>query len=1081
MKICSVRFANLNSLQGQWHIEFDQPPFDQAGLFLITGATGAGKTTILDAICLALYHQTPRMSQVSASQNEIMSRQCGECFAEVEFMVAGRRYRASWRQHRSRYKSDGKLQDPKAELAEVDSGKILEDKVRDKVKAVEQLTGLDFGRFTKSVLLAQGGFSAFIDAPANERAELLEELTGTELYRDISMAVYQRHKEKAQALSLEQAKLDATEVLSEEQRQALTDQMQTLTAEQAQAKASQQAYQQALEAIKAHQTHQQQCQQVAEQIEQAQAHWQQLASVRQQLAQAKPAQALTAQYQQWQTAQTTLANQQADCERRQAQQQTLSDQLGYDYSASRQWLNQQVDDCQRHLDALNAQINEAEHWLANQQPLTSASLAKTEQCLRQVSQQQTLAEQATERLAILATQQQADQAQREQLAAQDPAASLARLQQQQQSLAVQRDALLDGRPLSDWQSQAHTLNQQLVASRHQHQQMASALASARQGAEQNRHQIAKAQQQLTELNQQLDQATQALEDKLTIWQQAKTIDQLSEVRQSLKPEQPCPVCGSREHPGIGEQASLSQSEQAYRDQQQQVGDIQNQWQQQQQRLASEQSSLQSREREISQLENQSVADPEQLAAQLAETEAVLTQALPIDERYQAMQLEISQQQLLVAEHHSECQHLDRRLADQRRQIEQAEQALARANEQLGALAAQLTELAGAPQKDWQQWYDAARQHQQDIQAARQALTNKQSQAEQLGRDCRHLSDQLAALSWHDFDPEVASQDRRQAFYDGLQHYQQVTSQLALIEEHIHAQQAHLAQVQAAWQQALAASPFVGVDDFLNAVMDSDQYHKLSEQVTSAQEALNQLVQRQQALTSEALPKLPEQTEDGIRQALVELEVQISERWQQTGSLRERLDADQAVKQKQQALTERISELNEQLTVWAQLDGLIGSAKGDKYRLFVQSLTLAQLVYLANQRLKQLHQRYLLQASDQLGLAVIDTWQADEVRDVASLSGGEKFLVSLALALGLSDLVSDRVQIEALFLDEGFGTLDSATLDIAIDALSGLQESGKLIGIISHIDALKERISVQLPVMGSPGMGVSRLPAQYRDD
>ena len=149
---------------------------------------------------------------------------------------------------------------------------------------------------------------------------------------------------------------------------------------------------------------------------------------------------------------------------------------------------------------------------------------------------------------------------------------------------------------------------------------------------------------------------------------------------------------------------------------------------------------------------------------------------------------------------------------------------------------------------------------------------------------------------------------------------------------------------------------------------------------------------------------------------------------------------------------------------------IGSADGKKYRNFAQGLTFRLMVFHANRQLEKMTDRYLLIRDERqlLELNVVDSYQADEIRATKNLSGGESFIVSLTLALGLSKMASQKVRVDSLFLDEGFGTLDEEALETALETLSGLQQDGKLIGIISHVSALKERISTQInitPVSG----------------
>ena len=151
------------------------------------------------------------------------------------------------------------------------------------------------------------------------------------------------------------------------------------------------------------------------------------------------------------------------------------------------------------------------------------------------------------------------------------------------------------------------------------------------------------------------------------------------------------------------------------------------------------------------------------------------------------------------------------------------------------------------------------------------------------------------------------------------------------------------------------------------------------------------------------------------------------------------------------------------------------ADGKKFRVFAQGLTLKKLTVLANKHLEQLNGRYFIykRSDENLTLDIIDTFQADNIRSMNTLSGGESFIVSLALALGLSDLAGRNTTINSLFIDEGFGSLDEATLDLAISTLENLQSTGKIIGIISHVNALKEQISTQI-ILKKKASGFSEL-------
>ncbi len=226
-----------------------------------------------------------------------------------------------------------------------------------------------------------------------------------------------------------------------------------------------------------------------------------------------------------------------------------------------------------------------------------------------------------------------------------------------------------------------------------------------------------------------------------------------------------------------------------------------------------------------------------------------------------------------------------------------------------------------------------------------------------------------------------------------------------------------------------------------------------------QKSAEQLERKQQTL--------PDQTElSALRGRYAQLELKQEEQQQRLGRQRGRLEQQVQLQQRSKELMEQLDRQQDEVARWAKLNELIGQADGKKFRIFAQGLTLQRLVGLANRHLLQLNGRYQIHkpGEAELDLEIIDTYQANHHRSMLTLSGGETFLVSLALALGLSDLAGRDTRIQSLFIDEGFGTLDEKSLDLALTTLENLQADGKQIGLISHVRALKERIHTQIQVI-----------------
>ena len=1161
MKILRLRFENINALKNAWQLDFTQEPFDSNGVFAITGATGSGKTTILDAICLALYHETPRI-KVSASQNQLMTHFTANCLAEVEFEVKGQGYRAFWSQKRARNKVNGNLLAPVAQLSLID-GTIIAEKLKDVKDKIAEITGLNFSRFRKSMMLSQGEFAAFLNAPANDRAQLLEQLTGTQIYGDISKQVFENHKLAEKSLQLNQAKSEGVSLLTEQELSDLHSKESELVKQSNQITLEQSSYLALKNLTSLNEVHQKQLAQLNDLAIQSQKTKTKVGAGQSVINECLVAQ--EKQQAQHKVIETKLIKDILPLDSDITNISAQLTQVTQKESKQKQSLNELKEKQQKintEKQQVVTEIAELQHYITEHQTLVNVkeklplwrnqvsqlgqiktSISEKEQQLALIQNhcQQLVGEQKNQQTALSNNQQQHKSLQ----------AQANKLDVRQEQLLAQNKPLLSSIDLTDKTLSLETLSfetlslETLGAKVNSWQKQQNIFAQALQLANRNNtllHEQAQlvsqkqistpllndSKSQLTDLRKQFASVKLQKLDVETLIAQQQTIMALSEHRAKLQPEQPCPLCGAIEHPAITEYQAISLDDQQNR--------LHN--------INSELNRLEEQGKALAQQESQLGADlkasndrvqkiiAEQTELSLAFTRLTLPESIPlnlseIDQIEQAHNNTNSQVEQL-SQFQSEFSQLKQQQAIVDQQLQKTNQLLAQAQHQDaltqeklnhnyhdGAEKTKAIEQLKSEQHNMQnelltdiklmqlnqlltylndesalinsdQWLQQL--HQQIVlfeqkSAQQQTLANCLNSSEQtdilVSEQVKQTTEKLADLTQQLTVFESQLQDKNQlrvtAFVE--MGYIALNSQssdfiMNLITEQTEVTKTKLATLQKEQQ---------GIEAQLQQLSGQEQRAKQHlaehEQATIvADKSLAVAINKSNA----DVEKLKALSLTNIELELENLNEQLKHQQLTLGQIQQAINHDQQSKIKQQSLLKQIEAEQIILDELGYLNSLIGSADGAKFRKFAQGLTLNHLVYLANEQLNKLDGRYQLQCqqSDTLSLQVLDTWQGDSVRDTKTLSGGESFLVSLALALALSDLVSNKTSIDSLFLDEGFGTLDNDTLEIALVALDNLNASGKMIGIISHVEALKDRIDVQVKVEKQSGLGISTLDKQF---
>lgn len=965
MRILAIRGARLASLEAPFEVDLAAEPLRSAGVFAIVGPTGAGKSSLLDALCLALFDTTPRLERTPRQRIEeegeggddlsgrdartLVRRGAKDAFAEVDFVgVDGKTYRARWAVERGR---TGRLRPTQLSLRDVASGRATSGTKGEVLAAIEGKLGLGLAELRRAVLLPQGEVAAFLDAPSDERALLLERLTGAEIFAEVSKVVHARAADARRAQENVEITLGMLAVLEPGEVVRMEEELAAARLEGARAE----------ERTAALVAHRERC--------------------------------------------AGLVRLRED--ERQARET--------------------VDELERQRGL--AELGRGDVALADRVELAAAELAEEQRALRgeRDAAARWEAERAEHAQALASIAPLADAAEKAgaALRAREEAAAGAR-QAREASLAAARDRVASlpsasaGDEIERLRARERVLARMLRAfervraARVAEERAEHGLAEARVVHRTSGGTVARLDARALELA--LDASAQSarLDEARRAHERIVVARSLEAHRADLVDGEPCPLCGALEHPvAHGAVVAISASSEervatirlALERTRATLGRVQASAKLQQREAASaeararglEQERARARaEREVA--EGESAACTVELGGEAFASEAAITDA--------------------IAQAETRVRVLD---ADVR-----AERA---ARDALATLEASVREAERAADRARA---EQASRHDAAVRAAERAAERAQALAESVARH----GEVVAALAAASAAARAAADRALSAVQVGRADAERI---LGPDRERIRRVRADLARLDR--ERASA-----------RATLEERQARRLAEEA---------LLEERVAPAGEALDLAVSEARAGRDAAR-----------RREAMLEAALAHDRGARGRAAELAEAHARAQKEVARWEGLDALIGAADGKRFRAHAQSLTLERLVSFANAELMHLAPRFSLArapAAGELALSVIDREAGYARRSVQSLSGGESFLVSLALALGLAAMTAAEggrgaLSASSLFLDEGLGALDPASLEIALAALEALRASGRQIAIVTHVPQVAERFAARVEVV-----------------
>lgn len=1214
MQILKLSFENINSLKGAWTIDFQAPDF-RSGIFAIVGPTGSGKTTILDAICLALYGHTPRIGSITQNANEVMNRDCDSCRSSLEFQTLSGRYRATWSQKKQKnFDKTGKYGQVVSTMEKFEDGCWIPitdgSKVTSKKQEVQKIIGLSFDQFKRSVMLSQGDFAAFLKSKPNERAQTLEQITGTQIYSLLSTKVYDLAEEQKKLFEDKQREVELSPVLDDavvltkqEQLKGITEEAKVLEtqiskiekesrwiSETAELRNQFLRVKAELERLKENRNEFFRKENVVRLAEHAQNILPifntliDKQSLREDSIKEKSAaenelvnatKSLKEKDFNFKAAEEALNNENLQKPKKLAlfsQIEFLDAEISPLIKSSRLAqeekikLENETSDCKDHLNKAKEDIRKLEEDrekrdLERKEDIKGAFLYQRKDELRDCKiTAETLS------AALADAEGKADKAS-ETVKSQEKEAEALRIRKEKIASVIEADKvllkeaekrlseILDGKTLDELTQEQLSFSEQIP--------LLEAVKSALKAVCDQKEEIVRQEDVMQRDSAELDnwsskkegyeKEIQSLTSRQEELEALVQIDELTKVRAELKKGEPCPVCGSLEHPFaanlppevatakerlavVKEESTDLQKNQKEADRK--IDVLKDRILVSEKRLKELRKNLDLAEEELTLKCGRAGLTREGVTEEAAAVLITKKESLLIDIKKRIAKARDAESKAAAAKEKiagttEELHRAEMVFSNAQTKFESAKSLLAQAQTGREKARTELEQFWRKTAKEYgsvitdgelfahnpelfKRWIAKAAKYEELLESCREienslaikkgTLPGLVESVERLEKSSREKSDQAAELQT---ELKTKQLQRDKLFGTKLveierKAYERLLSQLAEAKDQAYENLSKARSVQAAaeqrlktaeqrsaeaeknllsakteWTDALKKEKFESEEDWRRARLDSEAINALHKEITDykaqSRSAADRFSEADKKLAEKESQKLTDKSLEVLEAEKREASAEKEKLLEQKGELQKELKTDEEARIKRAGIEDELKKLKHQVAVWDRLNTLVGSSSGDKYRRYVQSLVLLTLLKNANVELTKLHSRYrLAKGGGDMEIKVIDSDLADQERPTDNLSGGETFIVSLALALGLAQMASNNVRIDSLFLDEGFGTLDDDSLEKALNALSSLNAQGKTVGLISHVDQIKERIPSKIVVKRSAQPGVSRL-------